>query len=152
MRKQGKAEIFTSLSSSVFRFIRVDISCISDLFWFSMEKTVGQKLRVGRHFRSQIRDLISLLSRISGMVIKLLSWLMTILFGIHHPADPYPEDPHPEDRKMYRRKIGGSVWHSRTRCQYWPTVHFEETEDCPPFGLCPTCVQFEMQDRWFSGR
>jgi len=78
---------------------------------------------------------------ISDMVIKLLSWLMTIMFG-----------PHPEDRKTYRRKIGVSVWHSCTRCQYWPTVHFEETEDCPPFGVCPACVQFEMQDRWFSGR
>jgi hypothetical protein len=60
--------------------------------------------------------------------------------------------PHLENRKIYRRKIGGSVWHSCTRCQYWPRGHFEETEDCPPFGLCPACVQFEMQDRWFSGR
>ena len=58
----------------------------------------------------------------------------------------------PTDRKTHRRKIGGSVWHTCTRCQYWPTVHFEETEDSPPFGLCPACVQFEMQDRSFTGR
>jgi hypothetical protein len=81
---------------------------------------------------------------ISNMVTKLLSGLMTLLLGLFGPDE--------EDLKIYRRKIGGSVWHSCTRCKYWPREHFEETEDCPPFGLCPTCVQYEMQDRRFSGR
>ena len=68
---------------------------------------------------------------ISNIVIKLLSGLMTFLFG--------PD-------KTYRRTIGGSVWHFSNRCKYWPTEHFEETKATPQFGVCPICVQIKIND------
>jgi len=34
----------TDFSSSFAFRLRVDVSCISDLFWLSTEKTVGQRL------------------------------------------------------------------------------------------------------------
>jgi hypothetical protein len=72
---------------------------------------------------------------ISDIIIKLLSGVMTFLFG--------PD-------KTHRRTIGGSVWHFSNRCKYWPTEHFEEIKQSPQFGVCPICEQIKIKDTEFS--
>ena len=58
----------------------------------------------------------------------------------------------PTDRKIYRRKIGGQFGIPVLDANIGRQYTLRKLENCPPFGLCPACVQFEMQDRWFTGR
>src|SRR5215510_16004852 len=53
--------------------------------------------------------------------------------------------------KTYRRTIGGSVWHSSSRCKYWPTENFDEVSEGPQFGVCSICVKIENRAGRYTG-
>jgi hypothetical protein len=85
--------------------------------------------------RSAPRDLRAI------MVFKFLGHMLRVLTTPH---------------QTYRRAMGDSVWHSSSRCQYWPTENFEEVSESPQFGVCPICVKIENRagpffkgDGWF---
>src|SRR5262244_4511211 len=58
-------------------------------------------------------------------------------------------------KQTYRRTIGGSVWHSSSRCKYWPTENFDEVSESPQIGVCSICVKIENRagrytnDGWY---
>ena len=53
--------------------------------------------------------------------------------------------------QTYRRTIGGSVWHSSSRCKYWPTENFDEVSESPQFGVCSICVKIENRAGRYTG-
>src|SRR5215813_12260454 len=61
-------------------------------------------------------------------------------------------------KQTYRRTIGGSVWHSSSRCKYWPTENFDEVSESPQFGVCSICVKIEnragryIKDGWYGSK
>jgi hypothetical protein len=61
--------------------------------------------------------------------------------------ESYPSRP----KQTYRRTIGGSVWHSSSRCKYWPTENFDEVSESPQFGVGSICVKIENRAGRYTG-
>src|SRR5262245_39862618 len=58
----------------------------------------------------------------------------------------------PTDRKIYRRKIGGQFGIRVLDANIGRQYTLRKLRIVRRLELCPACVQFEMQDRSFTGR
>src|SRR5262249_27789052 len=106
---------------------------------FGLPMTIKALDRFSVHYSSRTGGTMGEIVALLVMVFAFLGYMRRVL-----------------PKQTYRRTIGGSVWHSSSRCKYWPTENFDEVSESPQFGVCSICVKIENRagrypnDGWYG--